>query len=639
MCGIVGGWLVDPEGARLEAGVDAIAHRGPDGQGIFVAPEAGLGMGHRRLAIIDLSPTGAQPMASDDGRHVLVFNGEIYNYRELRAELEAQGVRFDGSSDTEVLLRLLLARGDDALAALNGIFAFALYDRDADELLLARDAMGVKPLYLRESGEGLVFASELKALVALGGGAQDLDLVALERYLTFQWCPGEGTPLRDVRKLGPGEAVRARAGRVERRWRWYRSPAFTTRHRPSRSRDAVDGTIAHLRAAVHRQLVADVPVGAFLSGGVDSSAVVAFARELAPDLTCYTIDASGGATGVEGAADLPYARRVAAHLGVRLEVVEVRPEDLIGGLAAMVEQLDEPLADPAPLNLRHMCARARADGTKVLLSGTGGDDLFTGYRRHLAVRYEALWAWWPRPLRTALRGSLERFDHRRPLVRRLARLFADADLEGDERLASYFAWARRSDLQALYSPDFAAAVAGVRPAQPMLDVLAEAPAGLDPIQKMLALEQRFYLADHNLVYTDKMSMAEGVEVRVPFLDAELVDYVSHVPTRFKQRGRVGKWLLKEAMAPMLPADVLHRPKTGFEVPLRAWLRGPLRAEMRDLLAPERLARRGLFDPGAVERLIEANEEGTRDATFTLFSLMCIEMWCGRYLDGAAPGAA
>jgi len=400
---------------------------------------------------------------------------------------------------------------------------------------------------------------------------------------------------------------------------------------------AVSGTLQHVRAAVHRQMVADVPVGAFLSGGLDSSSVVAFARERNPDIRCFTIESAGGAEA--GAADdLPYARRVAKHLGVPLEVVRVDAVRMAEDLAGMVAQLDEPLADPAPLNVLYISRMARECGMKVLLSGAGGDDLFTGYRRHRAMVEEHYWDWLPRPMRRGLAGLAGSLDQRWVWGRRLRKAFDGAALEGDARLVNYFAWSRRDDLLALYTPEFRAAVGEAEAGAPMLDFLAELPADLAPLERMLALEQRFFLADHNLTYTDKMSMAAGVEVRVPFLDLELVEFAQRIPICFKQHGGVGKWVLKKAMEPYLPREVIYRPKSGFGAPLRRWMRFELRELLGDVLGEASLRRRGLFDPIAVQKMIAANDAGRVDASYTLLSLLCIELWCRRFMDEPPCGA-
>jgi len=639
MCGIAG-YSGDQHCKKLVDLVVSLHHRGPDTSGLFQDPTQEIGLVHTRLSIIDMTAHGHQPMAGANGQVVLIFNGEIYNFLELRTELEHKGYRFNGHSDTEVLLKLYLEYRSFSngvhtmLRRLNGIFAFALWDADRGELLLARDALGVKPIYYSSDDQSFAFSSEIKALLPLFGAFRNLDTAAIDRYLSFLWCPGEGTPSSQVRKLPPGEALWVKEGRIVERFRWYQLPAF----QPGATNlnlglaGAVCGTEQHLRQAVHRQLVADVPVGAFLSGGLDSSSVVAFAREQIPNIRCFTIECTGDSD--EGIADdLPYARRVAAHLNVPLQIVRTDAARMAEDLPAMVVQLDEPLADPAPLNVLYISRLAREQGIKVLLSGAGGDDLFTGYRRHRALMAEGLWSWLPRSARVGLERLTCRLDQRRPVFRRLTKLFSGASLEGDARLVNYFRWVDRKDLAALYTPEFIEALGTARAEDPMLEFLADLPSNTSRLESLLALEQRFFLTDHNLTYTDKMSMAVGVEVRVPFLDLELVEFAARIPARFKQRGSCGKWVLKKAMEPYLPRDVIYRPKSGFGAPLRSWMRNELRDLLGDVLSPVNLRSRGLFQPNAVHQLIAANDCGRVDATYTLFSLLCIELWCLHFIDG------
>ena len=637
MCGIIGYSGRPAPAARpfapaaLEGGIRSICHRGPDDSGVFHDAAACVGLGHARLSIIDLSPLGHQPMEALDGAVQLVFNGEIYNYRELRRELEAKGHTFRGHSDTEVILHLYLEEGERMLARLNGIFTVAFFDRRTGDMLVARDALGVKPLYYTANERGVAFCSEIKGLLDLVPEARELDPVALHRYLSFLWCPGEGTPLKAVRKLLPGEAMVLRGGKITRRWTWYQLPAFRGVRADLNEQQSIEGTAAHVRRAVERQMVADVPVGAFLSGGLDSSAVVAFAREQAADLQCFTIRQVGGAE--QGVADdLPYAERVAKHLGVRLHTVEIDASRMAGDIERMVWQLDEPLADPAPLNVLYICELARQNGMKVLLSGAGGDDLFTGYRRHRALELQRYWDWMPRGVRGLIESTTARLDQRKAWARRLAKFANGAGLDGDERIANYFRWSREADLHALYSSETRRAIGSATALDPMIDFMRPLPADTHPLERMLALEQRFFLSDHNLPYTDKMSMAVGVEVRVPLLDLELVEFAARIPPGVKQRGGVGKWVFKKAMEPYLPHDVIYRPKSGFGAPLRQWMRGDLRELVGDLLGPESIRRRGLCDAQAVQRLIDANQSGAVDASYTLLSLLSIEIWCRRFVD-------
>lgn len=644
MCGIVG-FSGKQEKTRLVSGLSMIKHRGPDDFGLVVDDEGFWGLGHTRLSIIDLSASGHQPMASKDGGVILIFNGEIYNYQELRDKLKNSGYEFNGDSDTEVLLNLYLYHRNsvDGLGAmlhsLNGIFAFALWDNSRQEILVVRDAIGVKPVYYISTDRGFAFCSEIKGLTPfiytedgnLSQKNSTLDAVAINRYLSFLWCPGAGTPLKAVRKLGPGEAIWVKQGKISQHWVWYKLPVFRGLSIISSRQSAITGTARHLRLAVQRQMVADVPVGAFLSGGLDSSSIVAFAAEINPNIRCFTIESFG--TDEDGFSnDLPYAHKVAGYLKVPLEVVSVNADRTIDHLDYMVEQLGEPLADPATLNVLYISRLARDHGIKVLLSGAGGDDLFTGYRRHRALTAESILSWLPHSARLSLEILTRGLNQRHPLFRRLRRFFNGAALDNDSRLVNYFRWVDQRDLMALYSSDFRNELIGEQAEQPMLDYLVGLPAATTRLERMLALEQRFFLTDHNLAYTDRMSMAAGVEVRVPFLDLDLVEFAARIPAGLKQRGSEGKWVLKKAMEPYLPRDVIYRPKSGFGAPLRRWIRIELKDIISEVLGAPSLRRRGIFDPEAVQRLIKANDIGAVDASYTIFSLVCVEIWCRKYID-------
>ena len=630
MCGIIGiSGRIDTE--ALKSGLSSLAHRGPDDSGIFIDEPAHIALGHRRLSILDISPLGHQPMVGADGSVVLIFNGEIYNFRELRAELEAKGFSFRGHSDTEVLLNLYLAEGEAMLSRLNGIFALAIWDKRKQSLLIARDALGVKPLYYAALNGCFAFASEIKALLHLVPQARELDVVSLHRYLSFLWCPGEGTPLKAVRKLLPGEAMWVCKGQIAQRWNWFQLPIFHGISADLDQQTALKGTATHLRQAVHRQMVSDVPLGSFLSGGLDSSAIVAFAREINPNIHCFTIECEGKQeAGVVD--DLPYARKVAKHLGVPLDVVSISSNMMANDLESMVAQLDEPLADPACLNVLYISQLARQKGIKILLSGAGGDDLFTGYRRHRAVMAEPLWDWLPLGTRKKLSTLDQRINLRNPLNRRLGKLLSVAAHQGIERTIEYFRWTQENLLLNLYTAETRKILGSELAVTPMIEFLQQLNHKATSLDHMLALEQRFFLADHNLNYTDKMSMAAGVEVRVPFLDIDLVNFVARIPNGLKQHGRHGKWILKKAMEPYLPHEVIYRPKSGFGAPLRQWMRHSLKDLIGDLLSKESLKRRGLFEPIAIQRLIDDNNSGKVDANYTLLSLLCIEIWCRTYLD-------
>ncbi|HEY2682921.1 MAG TPA: asparagine synthase (glutamine-hydrolyzing) [Steroidobacteraceae bacterium] len=654
MCGIVGLQgrfsleLLD----RMTA---AVAHRGPDGEGrLWIetpgAPPAGLG--HRRLAIIDLSSAGCQPMslrpdgAEPNAALTLVYNGEIYNYRELKAELEAAGHRFSTQTDSEVLLHLYQRHGLDALRRLNGIFAFAIHDARAGgrpdgvergALFLARDQAGVKPLYYASTDDGFLFASEIKALLCHQGISRSIDPLALQQMIAYLWTPAPRTMLSEVRKLEPGCAMIVQQGRVSRYWRYYRLP-YDGRRDPRPRAEIAAELHERLEASVRRQLVSDVPVGAFLSGGLDSSAVVAMMRKALPDrrIQCFSIGFADD-VGEEGnPADLPYARKVAQHLNVDLEEIRIEASS-INRLDEMIELLDEPQADPAPINALFIAERARAMGMPVLLSGAGGDDIFSGYRRHRALQLERWWAWLPSPVRAGLQKAVEtavnRPNGQRSITgRRIAKMFAHAGDDAERRLISYFWWNSDKLRQSLFTRDFSARIQAADPAEPLRASLDEIPQEHDPLQRMLFLETRHFLADHNLNYTDRAGMAVGVEVRVPLLDLELIDFAATIPSAMKQTGAEGKSIFKEAMSSLLPRDVIYRPKSGFGAPLRRWLRGELRDKVEDTLSPASLERRGFFDAKGVRSLIDGDRQGRVDGAYTLFALMCFELWCRRFID-------
>lgn len=644
MCGIIGfNWQPDIKwpgkgsgpGATLSTGVETLRHRGPDDSGTFLEASQGIALGHTRLAILDLSSAGRQPMHAEDGAVTIVFNGEIYNFRKLRSDLVQRGWKFRGTSDTEVLLKLYLDQGQAMLAQLNGIFALAIWDSRRNGLFVARDAFGVKPLYFHTAPGFFAFGSEIKSILPVVGDRQ-LDVSALNRYLTFLWCPGDQTPLQTVKKLAPGTAMWVKDGKIDQAFSWYQLPAFDPAPTPVPDvGEAIDGTISHLRDAVHRQMVADVPLGAFLSGGLDSSAIAVFAREHTPNLRCFTIEVRGGYGGGT-TDDLPYAKRVANHLELPLEVVTIDASRMANDLEEMIWQLDEPLADPAPLNVLYISQLAKNFDMKVLLSGAGGDDIFSGYRRHFAMQFDPVIQFLPRQLRRSLELMTQKLNQRRPLLRRVTKFFDGASLEGDKRIANYFRWVRRSDLAALYSQEFKAELGAQRAEEPLYQFLDAIPSNVPALERMLALEQRFFLTDHNLNYTDKMAMVAGVEARVPFLDPDLVKFASRIPTRYKQRGKEGKWILKKAMESYLPKDVIYRPKTGFGAPLRHWLTSELKELVLDVLSIDSLRSRGLFNPEAVHRLIRQNEQGEIDASYTIFSLLAIEIWCRRFLDQTKP---
>jgi asparagine synthase (glutamine-hydrolysing) len=633
VCGIAG-FLGSFDQIILDKMNSLQAHRGPDDSGVWHDPQRGVGLAHRRLSIIDLSPAGHQPMWDMTRRAVITYNGELYNYRNLRDSLVANGFSFNSTSDTEVILNLYLRDGEHCLEKLNGIFAFALWDAKKRKMLIARDGLGVKPLYYTHAQKGIVFASEIKALMQAPGIDKELDTAALLYYVSYLYSPYPHTPLRAVRKLEPGHAAWVSARGIEKEWQFYRLP-----YDQSIVDMPVDSMAEELRGyldeAVRRQMVADVSVGAFLSGGLDSSSVAAFAREYVSNgkLECFTIGFKDTSASTEGMTDdLPYAIKVAEHLGIHLNVVEVGA-DMANRFEEMIWHLDEPQADPAPLNALYICELARSNGIKVLLSGAGGDDIFSGYRRHYALMQEKYWGWLPESARRALQSLSSILPVDMAAGRRLSKAFHYANETPQRRLCSYFLWLDPEWLRKLAGERLRDEALSLDPLAPMLKKLSELPVGTPLLNQMLALDASYFLTDHNLNYTDKMSMAAGVEVRVPFLDPDIVAFATRLPPEMKQRGATGKWIFKKAMESLLPRDVIYRPKSGFGAPLRRWLQQDLHEYVEELLSENTLNNRGLFDPKGVKELVALERGGKIDAAYPIFAMICIELWMRLFIDG------
>ena len=634
MCGIIGFSFNDNDKLLCSLPLDKLKHRGPDSSGQFISTSHKFGLGHTRLSIQDLTDNACQPMTCSNSGSIIVFNGEIYNFKALRNTLIDNGHSFKSFSDTEVLLQLYDKYGLSMLDMLNGIFSFAIWDNPKKKLVLARDAFGVKPLYYASTNKQFYFASEIKALRSILKKDLTIDHDSLNRYLTFLWCPGDGTPVKDFKKLEPGYVLEVTYGRISMKYPWYKLPVFRFKQNKKLNCDGAVQTLQNkLSDAVQSQMVSDVPVGSFLSGGLDSSAIVALAKEIKPDIQCFTIKSVGiQDSGITD--DLPYAQKAADHLGVKLDIIEIDSNLMANDLESMVEHLDEPLADPASLNILYICRHARKNGFKVLLSGAGGDDLFTGYRRHQALLWESWWSWLPKFLRLGLARYSSMLDQRTGFGRRMNKLFSGACLDDNSRLMNYFKWINRDDLFRLYSNDFKSFLSDKIAESPIIAFLSDVPPDKSALEKMLTIEQRFFLTDHNLLYTDKMSMAAGVEVRVPFLDLDLVEFAATLPDCYKHRGREGKWILKKAMEPYLPNEIIYRPKTGFGAPLRRWMIHELSDLVGDLLSPESIKQRGLFNSCEVQKLINLNKDGKVDASYTLLSLLCIEIWFRKFSNNS-----
>ena len=633
MCGIYGILALDGT-RRHDAAVlgrmgDAIVHRGPDDAGALADGELLLGM--RRLSIIDVAG-GHQPIASEDGQVVVVCNGEIYNFRELRRELEAAGHRFATHSDSEVAVHAYEEWGDAFLGRLDGMFGLALWDRRRRRLVVARDAIGIKPIYYRLDGRELMFASEAKALLAVPGVPARLDAAALAQYLSVGYVCAPAALFEGMRKLEPGTALIAEDGRV-RQHRHYRLPDAidTTRS----ERQWVEAVRAELERAVRDQMVSDVPIGAFLSGGIDSSAVVAFmSRHSSQPVRTYSI----GFQGSSGAGlynELPYARQVAEQFGTDHHEIVVQP-DVATLLPDLIWHMDEPIADAAFITTYLVSKFARQDVT-VILSGVGGDELFGGYKRYLDEHYRSLYRRIPAPIRSGviapLASLLPSDRHSRVLNQmRLAKAFLLADaLPFEARYRAY--------MQVFDATERTALLRGGVPSG-FDDCIARGFAAAqtdDPLRQLMDVDFATQLPDDLLLLTDKMSMAVSLECRVPLLDQRLVELAARMPGSLKMRGGELKHVMKRALEGVLPDGILHREKRGFGAPMGAWLRAELAPVLRDVLSRESILRRGLLDPDAVERTIREHEQQKADRTDHLLSLINLEIWCRLYLDGQSAG--
>jgi asparagine synthase (glutamine-hydrolysing) len=633
MCGIFGYHHSASLAAdRQASALHSIAHRGPDDSGSYV--DGQLFLAHTRLSIVDVSSNGHQPMVSADGNYIIVFNGEIYNHSDIRRTLQAKGYTFKSHSDTETLLFGYAEFGERICEQLNGIFAFAVYDKLKREVFVARDHFGTKPLYYYHHKGSFAFGSELKSFLSIPEFDRSLDHAAFPFYAQMLYAPGAHTPFKFARKLLPGHSMLYSTDTRKLVTRQYYDLDYTHINTALSEREWIDRLDAALTTATERQLMSDVPVGSFLSGGLDSSLITSYASKsyTQGQFPAFTISSNQQFYNEGFEADEQYAARVAKQLGVHLHHIPAGI-DIVDDFDKMIWHLDEPQADPAPLLVYQVCKAARDAGIKVLLSGTAGDDVFTGYRRHQALYYEKYFKLMPASLGTLFSKVLGQFSSERPLVRRLKKVLAETGKTSHERWAHYFAWLPQSQVLSLFSPEVINQLPSSQlPEQYYIKLLDSLPKQTDSINKLLYLEMKTFLPDHNLNYTDKLSMATGVEVRVPFLDQELVNLLATVPVGLKMKGRETKYLLKKVAERHLPKDIIYRPKTGFGAPVRHWVRHELAELVADRLSPSRLQAMGIFNTNHVLELIKNNQSGKIDAAYTIWSLLSMESWCRQFLE-------
>jgi asparagine synthase (glutamine-hydrolysing) len=631
MCGICGIVIPDGSSRSIDEGAftrlrDTITHRGPDGYGVFVEP--GVALGHRRLSIVDVSH-GAQPMASEDGSLQLVYNGEVFNHPSLMAQLKADGVQYRTHCDTETVLHIFERRGEATPEELRGMFAYAVWDRRTRTLTLARDRFGVKPLYyaLLEDGT-LVFGSEMKAILASGMVRAALREDALPDYLANHATTGEGTLLAGIKRLLPGHTLVWRNGEIRTRRYWdLRFEAEAEETRPDA--ELIEEYRDRLKEAVRLRLMADVPLGAFLSGGIDSATITALMSQLVDEpIKTFSVGFAE-----REANELAYARIVAKAFRTDHHEVLVTPEQFFGALPSLVWHEDEPIAHPSSVALNFV-SRLAAERVKVVLTGEGSDETLAGYGRYrktilnmrLGGAYQAAT---PAPIRSLLRHGIEALPASRTRQRALRTFFArPATLEA--LYLDNFAVFSREEQRSLIAGDVRRRIATLDPYATATELMAGSDAKT-LLDRLLYVDTKTYLHEL-LMKQDQMSMAASIESRVPFLDHPLVEFTARLPERLKLRGGTTKYILREAMRDVLPSEILTRGKMGFPVPIGAWLRGPYRRIVDELVLSPRALERGLLDPAAIRGIVARHAAG-EDHSERLWSLVNLEIWHRVVVDG------
>lgn len=613
MCGICGIYnlesLAPVDRASLKRAADAMVHRGPDDEGFYFDGE--LGLGNRRLSIIDL-PGGHQPISNEDGTVWITFNGEIYNYRELRPGLESRGHQFRTSSDTETILHLYEEHGMACLDYLRGMFAFALWDAPRRRLMLARDRLGVKPLYYRREPGRIVFASELRALRELCAQPLEVNPQSVYDFFGFRYVPAPHTFYRGVEKLLPGHYLAADAGGVQTQSYWD----VPVEEREPDSVDALaEEVVEHLRESIRLRLISDVPFGAFLSGGTDSSAVVALMAELgARPLKTFSVGFHE-----RGFSELPYARRVAGRFNTEHQELVVTAEDMAAELPRLVAFRGEPVAEPTDIAL-YKISQLAARSVKVVLAGEGGDELFAGYPKYAADRMAGMVSALPQNIVRAMVRWLPYRQRRVKLALEALSISNEA-----ERSATWFASFSRQEREALFSPDFLAQVDVAHPARIFQETL-EKVRGRSPLKRMLYADLKIWLPDNLLLRGDQMTMAASLEERVPFLDHKLVELAARIPSRLLTRGFQTKVLLRRALKPYLSPETLRRRKVGFTVPVGRWFRKELKSLVGDLVLSPGSATRNYFNKAGTERFVREHFNGVQDRQKQLWALVNFELW-------------
>jgi asparagine synthase (glutamine-hydrolysing) len=624
MCGIAGCYQ-QPDGQKLtDIMTDRIAHRGPDSTGLWSHEDDRISvhLGFRRLSIIDLSAAADQPFVKNG--LTITYNGELYNYKALRAELTSHGAQFRTSSDTEVVLEAWRQWGPDALPRFRGMFAFAVLDERTGELVLARDPLGIKPLFYLPRGDGVVFASELKALVSAAGSELRMEPGALVASMLYYWVPEQRCAINGVQKLPGGSWARFRPDGQHSVQHYWRAADVAAA--------AAAGPAADLRQVIEESvtahLVSDVPVSSFLSGGLDSSIITVLAHRANPEVDAYTITFRPEDQRLEAMPDdAIYARKVASQFGIKLHEIEISP-DIADLLPRMVDILDEPIGDPAAINTLLMCDAARARGIKVILSGMGADELFGGYRKHLACLMASRYARLPALPRAAVRAGVNHLPVTAAgrglrYARWAKRFLTFAELPEEPRFRRSYTMYDPAELAGLVNPDLAGYVDEIVGEHREIynDNTLQ-----DEVNRMCLADSRLFLPGLNLSYTDRASMAASVEVRTPFVDPIVASAAFSIPGSDKIQGRQAKVALKKAAENWLPHEIVHRPKASFSAPLRAWMQGDLKEVVQDVLVRGELVGSGMIRPAALAQLISDDSAGREDRSKQIWQLLTMELW-------------
>lgn len=630
MCGIAGflsNRTSDQSELVLSNMLRSIEHRGPDEEGRL--SDGPLAMGMRRLSIIDLAD-GSQPIFDESGRYGIVFNGEIYNYRELRSQLIARGHQLKTHSDTETIVHLFEEFGAGCLEHLRGMFAFAIWDNREKSLFIARDRLGIKPLYFSTSPGIFVFGSEIKSLLLHPAVRRDLDLTALSQYLSLKYVPAPRTMFAGIQSLEPGHWLRVKDGVIETKQRYWDLPfadKLTGDHGQMKQRsdaDYEDELLALLRESVGLHLRSDVPFGAFLSGGLDSSTIVALMTEqMKTPVKTFSVGFDG-----EGLRDeLPYAAQVAEAFGCEHHTLKIGSRDFLDLAESVLWHLDQPIADQATI-ATFMVAKLAREHVKMVLTGEGGDELFAGYARYAGEQYSGYFRGLPSPAAKSLRYLSERL----PGLRRAKIAISALSFRNEaQRFANWFPMFKDDVKHQLFVGQFANLRAGV--SDVFADHLARCHAA-NPVDRMLYVDSKLWLVDYLLLRGDKLTMANSLEARVPLLDHKLVEFAAKLPARMKLRRGKSKYILKQVGQRLLPPAIINRKKQGFPIPIEQWLRKEASGMMQDLLSEATIRRRGYFDPQYVQALQRQHISGFCDHSTELWGLMSFEMWMRRFLDQA-----